>query len=69
VQLPLGYSGALLQKTAADESESSAAALWRLLKRFGSFTYWKHGTDPMLSDSAQRRLEFLSIQAQVMLSA
>jgi hypothetical protein len=32
---------------------------------FDSLTYWKHGCDPVRSDAAQKRMEYLRISQQV----
>ena len=42
-----------------------AESSWVTQAQFTEFTHWKHGVDPLRKDSAQRRLDYLTICQQV----
>jgi len=61
LQLPEGYTGQVLMKQQGAQEES----IWVSQAAFKEFTSWKHGIDPLRTDSAQRRLDYLKICQQV----
>ena len=61
LQLPEGYTGQVLVKQQGAQEDSK----WVSHASFTQFTSWKHGVDPLRTDSAQRRLDYLKICQQV----
>jgi len=61
LQLPEGYTGQVLTKQQGAQEDSE----WVSQAAFKQFTSWKHGIDPLRTDSAQRRLDYLKICQQV----
>ena len=55
----------MLSLAAQNDSAVAAQGAWRVESEFGSFTYWKHGSEPVRTDAAQKRMEYLRISQQV----
>ncbi|EIE26593.1 hypothetical protein COCSUDRAFT_32223 [Coccomyxa subellipsoidea C-169] len=65
LELPSGFSGQILRRTAEQQADPSTHAQWSSDMAFKDFVYWKHGLDPIRTDGAQRRLDFLTISGQL----
>ena len=61
LQLPDSYRGQVLVKQQLPDEGSQ----WASQATFTSFTAWKHGVQPLKTDSAQRRMDYLRICQQV----
>ena len=65
LQLPSGFHGQILRRAAEQQADLNTHGQWAPDVAFSEFVYWKHGLDPIRTDSAQRRLDFLKISEQV----
>ena len=65
LQIPKGYRGEILRRTAEQHTDGDSTPQWSPEMAFREFVYWKHGLDPICTDSAQRRMAFLKISEQV----
>lgn len=65
LQLPEGYRGQILRRTAEQRADGDDTPQWSADMAFSELVYWKHGLDPICTDSAQRRMAFLKISQQV----
>ncbi|KAK9916495.1 hypothetical protein WJX75_003327 [Coccomyxa subellipsoidea] len=64
LQLPSGFHGRILRRAAEQQADLNTHGQWAPDVAFSEFFYWKHGLDPIRTDSAQRRLDFLKISEQ-----
>ncbi|BDA40791.1 probable ribonuclease H2 subunit C at N-terminal half [Coccomyxa sp. Obi] len=65
LQLPQGYRGQILRRTAEEHADGDSTPQWSPDMAFREFVYWKHGLDPICTDSAQRRMAFLKMSEQL----
>ena len=57
--------GQVLEQAVQDDAESAGHGAWKVQAAFDSYTYWKHGSEPVRTDAAQKRMEYLRISQQV----